>query len=316
MSIVAITGVSGYIGTRLLHQLEDDPEVQKIVGIDVKTPQGDFNKLEFHRLDVRDPRIFELLKSKKVKEVIHLAFIVNPLHDDALMHDIDVRGSKNVLDATAACEAEHLIVASSTSAFGAFPDNPEFLTENDPPRRQPNYTYASDKYEVEKLIERFKEENPNIGVAVVRPCIVYGPNVDNYLSRFLLRLPFLPTTAKAMPEMQFVHEDDVATVFRKIYDQKKVGFFHAIGEGVIGVEEISKLLGKRIINFPEKLIYPAIDILWKLHAPLIEGPSGMIDFIRYRWVASDHLTREALNHQPQYSSREVVEIMIKTHKKR
>ncbi len=316
MSIVAVTGASGYIGTRLLHQLEADPEVQKIVGVDVKSPRGEFSKLEFHRLDVRDPRIFELFQSKGVKEVIHLAFIVNPLHDDALMHDIDVRGSKNVLDATAACEAEHLIVASSTSAFGAFPDNPDFLTENHPPRRQPNYTYASDKYEVEKLIEQFKVANPEIGVAVVRPCIVYGPNVDNYLSRFLLRLPFIPTTANALPEMQFVHEDDVALVFRKIYDQKSVGFFHAIGEGVVSVEEISRLLGKRIINFPEKLIYPAIDILWKLHAPLIEGPSGMIDFIRYRWVASDHLTREALNHQPRYSSREVLEIMVETHKKK
>jgi UDP-glucose 4-epimerase len=98
--------------------------------------------------------------------VIHLAFILNPLHDEQLMHDVDVRGSKNVLDATAACEAEHLVVASSTSAFGAFPDNPPFLSEADPLGREPNYTCTSDKYEVEELIKGFREDHPEIKVAV------------------------------------------------------------------------------------------------------------------------------------------------------
>jgi UDP-glucose 4-epimerase len=316
MSTIALTGSSGFIGTRLLTQLENDPEVEKIIGIDLKPGRNRSPKLESHRMDVRDPGLEELFRSRGADVVIHLAFIVNPLHDAALMHDIDVSGARNVLQATRACAAGHLIMASSTTAFGAFPDNPDYLKESDAPRRRGNNTYADDKYEVEGLVREFKERNRDVKVAVVRPCIVFGPSVDNYISRFLLRLPVIPTVAGTRPEMQFVHEDDAATVFRKVFDLKAEGYFHAIGEGVIGLEEIARLAGKRIVDLPARLAYPAVDLLWKVHAPFIEGPSSILDFIRYRWLASDEDTRRALDHQPRYSSREVLADMIKKHRKR
>jgi|YelNatPaOPRAMG01_1025707.scaffolds.fasta_scaffold12678_5 UDP-glucose 4-epimerase len=314
MSVVAVTGCSGYIGSRLLHFMDRSDKVEKILGIDLNPPRYQSPKLDFQRLDVRDPRLTNLFVLNEVQTVVHLAFIVNPLHDDRLMHDIDVNGTRNVLAATAACGARHLIIASSSSAFGAFPDNPEWLTEKDHPRRMPNYTYASDKYEVEMICRLFKDDHPEVKMALVRPCIVYGPNVDNYLSRFIIRLPFFPVVGNERPEMQFVHEDDTAEVFMRVLELEAEGFFHACGEGTINVEEIAQLAGKRLIPLPPAIAYPAIDLLWKLRAPLIEGPSGMLDFIRYRWTISDALTREALGLGPRMSSREVVKLMIETHR--
>jgi len=315
MGIVAVTGSSGYIGTRLLRQMEEDPSIEGVVGIDLKPPGEAFGKLDFHRMDVRDAGLARLFREKGVGAVVHLAFVLNPIHDTALMHDIDVGGAGNVLEAARACGAEHVIVASSSSAFGAFPDNPDFLGEDSPPRRRGNFTYADDKCEVEWMLRRFVRENPRTRVAVVRPCIVYGPNVDNYLSRFLLRLPFIPAISGCRPDMQFVHEDDAAAVFMEVYRRGAEGYFHACGEGTVNVEEIARIAGKRILPLPAGLAYPAVDLLWKLRFPLIEGPSGMLDFIRYRWVISDRHTREALGIRPRYSSRDVVGIMVETHKK-
>ncbi|MBC7253812.1 MAG: NAD-dependent epimerase/dehydratase family protein [Actinobacteria bacterium] len=314
MSVVAVTGCSGYIGSRLLHFMDRSDKVEKILGIDLNPPRYQSPKMDFQRLDVRDPRLTNLFVLNEVQTVVHLAFIVNPLHDDRLMHDIDVNGTRNVLAATAACGARHLVIASSSSAFGAFPDNPEWLTEKDHPRRMPNYTYASDKYEVEMICRLFKDDHPEVKMALVRPCIVYGPNVDNYLSRFIIRLPFFPAVGDERPEMQFVHEDDTAEVFMRVLELEAEGFFHACGEGTINVEEIAELAGKRLIPLPPAIAYPVIDLLWKLRAPLIEGPSGMLDFIRYRWTISDALTREALELGPRMSSREVVKLMIETHR--
>ncbi|MDI6832213.1 MAG: hypothetical protein QME88_12910, partial [Actinomycetota bacterium] len=79
-------------------------------------------------------------------------------------------------------------------------------------------------------------------------------------------------------------------------------------------EEIARMAGKPVIPVPAKVAYPVIDLLWKLHAPLIEGPSGMLDFIRYRWTASDELTREALGLGPRMHSRDVVRLMLETHR--
>ncbi len=315
MGIVAVTGSSGYIGTRLLQRMEEDPSVERVVGIDLKPPSRPFSKLEFHRMDVRDPGLADLFRRSRADTVVHLAFVLNPIHDTALMHDIDVGGARNVLAAAAACGAEQLVVASSSSAFGAFPDNPPFLTEEHPPRRRGNFTYADDKCEVEWLLGDFMREHPEVRVAVVRPCIVYGPNVDNYLSRFILRLPFLPAISRCRPDMQFVHEDDAAAVFLEALRRGAHGFFHACGEGTVNVEEIADIAGKRLLPLPARLAYPAVDLLWKMRFPLIEGPSGMLDFIRYRWVISDEITRRELGVSPRYTSSEVVRIMVETHRK-
>ncbi len=313
MSVVAITGCSGYIGSRLLRFMDGSEKVSRIIGVDLNPPRHSTPKMDFHRLDVRDPSIINLFTLNDVTTVVHLAYVFNPLHDDDLEYDIDVNGTRNVLAATAACVAKHFVAASSTTAFGALPDNPDWLSENDPPRRQRSFLYASNKYENELIIRIFKRENPHVKVAVVRPCIVCGPNVDNFVSRFIIRLPFFPGVGGARPEMQFVHEDDTAEVFMRILEKEAEGYFHACGEGTINVEEIARMAGKPTVPFPAWLIYPAMDLLWKLRAPLIEGPSGMLDFIRYRWTASDELTREALGLGPRMHSRDVVRLMLETH---
>ena len=144
MSVVAVTGCSGYIGSRLLRFLDESGKVSRVIGLDLKEGPGGYSKLRFHHLDVRDSSLAGLFERERVDAVVHLAFILNPLHDTALMHDIDVNGARNVMAAAAACGARHLVVASSTSAFGAFPDNPEWLTEDDGPRLMSGYVYAAD----------------------------------------------------------------------------------------------------------------------------------------------------------------------------
>lgn len=310
MSVVAVTGCSGYIGSRLLVFMEADDGVSKVVGVDVSPPREPSSKLDFYRMDVRDRALSRLFVEKGVQKVVHLAFMLNPIHDESLMHDIDVGGTANTLAASAACRARHLVVASSTSAFGARPGNPEWLTEEHPPWRQPNFTYASDKFEVESLLRSFTEDHPETMVAVIRPCIVFGEHVNNYISNLIFDLPVFPAVGSERPEMQFVHEDDVAEVFMKILEKEASGFFHAVGEGTINLATLPHMAGKRIIGFPPRVLYPAVDFLWKVHAPRINCPSGFIDFVRYRWTASDDRTREALGLGPRRSSEDAVRSML------
>ena len=50
--VVAVTGVSGFLGQRLLPLLDASPHVDRIVGLDVREPARRARKLEFHRVDV------------------------------------------------------------------------------------------------------------------------------------------------------------------------------------------------------------------------------------------------------------------------
>ncbi len=173
-----------------------------------------------------------------------------------------------------------------------------------------NFSYAADKFEIEMAARIFREENPGVKTAVVRPCAVYGPGVDNYFSFLLQRLPVVPDIGGGDPAMQFVHEDDVAATFLAVIERRAEGFFHAAGEGVVSLGEIAEMAGKRKVRLPAALVYPAVDLLWKLRLPLVKGPSGMIDFMRYRCIVTDELTRAELGLEPRRSSREVVRLML------
>ncbi len=312
MKTVALTGAAGYLGQKILQRLSLDNSVKKIVAIDTKqiSATETTDKLFFYQIDVRSPEVIELCKEQGVNNIIHLAFVVDPIRDVKTMHSINLDGTANILKAAAECTVNQIIIASSTSAFGAFPDNPPLLDEETPVREHSGYVYAADKYAVEGTIKNFAGEHKQIKVAMVRPCIIYGPGVDNYLSRFVLNWPFLLQISANRPQMQFVHENDVAEVFMKVFEMEAEGVFHAVGEGLVSTKEIAAMAGIRVLALPPWLAYPLIDLLYLIHFPGVEAPSAMLDFIRYRWTVSDKRTREMLDHKPLYSSKEVIQILI------
>jgi UDP-glucose 4-epimerase len=313
MSVVAITGCSGYIGMRLMQSMDDDDSISSIIGVDVKPPARHFKKLDFHSMEIRNPELANLFIEKGVNKVIHLAFILNTIHDEALMHAINVGGAKNAMAAAVACHARHLVVASSTTVFLNPSAAPRWSREDAPPDSRSALTYIKDKLAVELLVRNFKEAHPGIKVAVVRPSIVYGPNVNNYISRYFTRMPVILTVGRERPDMQFVHEDDVAEVFREVVRQEAEGYFHAVGADTVNLAHVARMYGKRIVGLPEWVVFPLVDLLWKIHFPLIEGPSAALDGIRYPWVVSGEQTRQVLGLGQRRSGEEVVRCMLDGH---
>src|SRR5215813_9432252 len=123
MALYAITGAAGYLGTRMTrHLLDADPE-NRVIGFDVKPSGVADPRFELHTVDVRDRRLGDLLAGRDVRSLLHFAFVVDPFYDEAEMHDIDVRGTRNVLEAALVAGVPHVVATSSTSAYGALPDN-------------------------------------------------------------------------------------------------------------------------------------------------------------------------------------------------
>jgi nucleoside-diphosphate-sugar epimerase len=95
-----ITGGSGYIGSRLVESLAACEEAELVVNLDLHPPARAPQKSIFVKGDVRDhTELQKILERDGIDCLIHLAFIVNPLHDEKLMYDIDVNGTKAVLRA-------------------------------------------------------------------------------------------------------------------------------------------------------------------------------------------------------------------------
>jgi UDP-glucose 4-epimerase len=305
-----ITGGSGYIGSRLVDHLAGREETDAIVVADLRPPAAFRPKTTFAQLDVRDKQgVRELLAREQPDCVVHLAFLLNPIHDEAAMYDVDVNGTQNVLEAASATGVGQMLVTSSTTAYGAFADNPVPLTEDDAVRGAPAFSYARDKAESDRLCQLWALEHPERVMTIVRPCIVFGPDVDNYIVRLWLKQPFRAELGLGDPPLQFVHVDDVAEALILLLEGRHAGAFNVAADGYISVVEASDLIGLKARRMPYKVFKRLAAALWA--ARLSEAPAGQLEFVIHPWVASNEKLKKTTGWQPRWTSREVFELTMK-----
>lgn len=311
MKNVLITGVSGYLGTRLVEALSLDETIGTIVGIDIAPPREKPDKLVFFQKDIRAGDLGEIFRDHRVDTVLHLAFVVQPIHDLERMHDIDVNGTRNILEHARDCGAGHVMVTSSTLAYGAHPDNPEELRETDPLRGNRSYPYGHNKALVDRMIQRFAEENDTMVVTILRPCTVFGPSVDNYVSRMLFR-PMTVGLLGRNPRIQLIHEDDFVTACLLAMRKKRGGAFNIAGDGTLTTDEVAAIVGTRVIKLPAWLLRPVLEVLWRLRVPGVEVNHGYLDYAGHPFVATARKAKTELGFSPLYTTRETLEVTIRS----
>jgi nucleoside-diphosphate-sugar epimerase len=279
---VAVTGASGYVGSRLIASLAADDRVDRILGFDTKRPAGILpRKLVFDELDVRSPAL--TTRFEGVDVVIHLAFVMDPIKDETEMRDINVNGSQNVFRCAGKAGVPKLIYTSSATVYGAHPDNDVPLTEDSPLRANLDFSYPAHKLEVEYVAQEVREEFPDLKMIVFRPAIVFGPHVDNAWSH-LMEMPILFGVQGYRPAMQFIHEDDVVAALQFAVWADLEGAFNLAPEGWLEYDEILEVVGRRRFDLPEPLAFSMADRMWDLR--LGEAPAGMLHYVMHPWLLS------------------------------
>jgi len=307
MKNIFITGISGYLGTRLIKTLKKRDDINDIVGIDVISPAAnDDIRVTFYPKDIRDTNIESLLKEHRIDTLFHLAFVVRPIHNLKQMRDIDINGTQNILKSALAAGVKHLIAVSSTLAYGAHPDNSEELSEDDPLRGNKRFPYGYYKALTDNMIRQFHQSHPEMTVTILRPCTVFGPNIDNYVSRMMF-LPITTTIKGYNPHVQFVHEDDFVDACLVAMEKNIPGAFNISGDGAITIADIANKLQTTVIPLPAWILYPLLEILWKAHFPRIEVNRGYLDYIRYPFIVSNQRAKKDLGFSPRYTSIQTLE---------
>lgn len=307
-----ITGGSGYIGGRLIDELSERDETEKIVIVDVNAPKRHWAKTEFVKGDVRDGAATrELLEREEIDALVHLAFILNPIRDEAMMYDVDVNGAQATLKAAADAGTQQVLVTTSGVAYGAFPDNPKPIAEDWPVRGVPDFSYARDKTEADRLCQLWAAEHPDRVMTIVRPCIVFGPNVDNYIVRSFENNPFVPLLDGVDEEFQLAHEDDVVSALIALLDGKHGGAFNVAGDGLMTWGRAAQLIDKKTRQVSLKNMKRFANTMWKLRVPRTEAPAGNLDFLRYPWVLSTEKLKAETGWAPKYDTLETFKITMR-----
>jgi UDP-glucose 4-epimerase len=278
---VAITGASGCLAGRLIGALCEDDAIARVLGFDVRTPAVRHEKFVFDEIDVRNPALQARLEGVDV--VVHLAFIMDPIKDEAQMRDVNVSGSQNLFRCAGRAGAKKIVYPSSGVAYGAHPDNDLPLTEDSPLRANLDFSYAAHKLEVEYVVKEFRVEFPDTRVVVFRLGIVLGPHVDNAWSH-VLEMPVIFGVKGCSPPFQFVHEDDVAAALKFAVFNDLDDAYNLVPDDWMSTEQVLEEIGRRRVEIPEAAAFAVAGRMWKLG--LAEAPAGMLNYMMHPWVMS------------------------------
>ena len=304
MKNIAITGISGYIGTSLFRHLDGIDGVQRIIGIDIKPPGFESAKLRFYAHDILTP-FGDLFVDNEVDTAIHLAFVLKPTRNRTLARQIDHEGTINFLQACQQASVRQIVYLSSHTVYGAHSDNPVSLTEDSPSRPLPDFQYSWDKAQAEKILHEFSESVRNTTLSILRSCPVIGPEAAGSVPTLMFELPFMIGVAGYDPLMQFVHEDDLARLIGFMLTWEKGGVFNVAGDGNIMYSEAAKLAKKRMLKLPGRLLDIFLSISWAMHLQSSSPASGL-KFIKYPPVVNTEKLKKETGFRFQYSTKEAL----------
>lgn len=305
-SSILITGSGGYIGRQLSERLRHHFPV---VGIDICPPEHDGQ----FQCDIRDPELANLLASHKVSHVVHLASVLEASGDEQRDYDIDVNGTRNVVECCLRAGVSHLTVTSSGAAYGYHADNPAWLDENDPLRGNDEFAYARHKRLVEEYLAEQRRQHPELAQLVLRPGTVLGRNTRNQITQLFEKTRLLAIRGSDSPFV-FIWDEDLLAIIEKGLLDSRSGTYNLAGDGALTIDEVARRLGKPLLRLPASVITAALSLGHRLG--LSRYRPEQVNFLRYRPVLSNRRLKDEFGYQPQLSSAEVLELFIEHAKAR
>jgi UDP-glucose 4-epimerase len=305
--VIAVTGAAGFLGRGLIHSLEADPRVRRIVAIDVQPAASATAKTRAYDLDLTAPaaeaRLAEILSAEHVEALAHLAFLPAPSQATAWAHELESLGTMHVAVAVRQAKVRKLVHWSLTWLYGAHPSNPNFLSESHPLRAPRSEPFFLDKVEAEEQVRKLAQPPSETTVTILRTAPIVGPTAPTVATRYLSR-KLVPTMMGFDPMVQLLHEADAVAAFHAALAREAPGTFNIVGRGVLPLSAAIRIAGRVAVPVPHPVAEIFTSIGWM--AQLVEAPAGFLRYLRFLCVADGARAKEGLGFEPTYTSREAL----------
>jgi nucleoside-diphosphate-sugar epimerase len=318
---VAVTGPTGEIEIAAVTALERDPAVERIIGM-ARRPFDPsaygWTKTTYRQGDILDRDAVDALVAD-ADVVVHLAFIIMGSREESAR--INLAGTRNVFEATAAAERpRRLVYTSSVAAYGYHSDNPVPLTEDVPPRGSAEHYYSEQKAACEAVLAEVTAGS-SLEVFILRPCIVAGPDAKALADAMpwnQLPAPVrvatraLPILKPVVPDpgypLQLVHHDDVASAIAlAATSPAPPGAYNIAGDGVVTVSDVATALGGRPVRVPAQAASAASAVIAK--APFVPSVLEWLHTARTSMVMDTGKAKSELGWRPTYTSAQTLQAL-------
>jgi nucleoside-diphosphate-sugar epimerase len=309
---IAITGSSGLCGRALVRAIRGRFPEAKTLGFDLNPPSSDPPD-EFVQGSIVDADLNSILRRFAADTVVHLAYMVEPSRDRARMREVNITGTERILAAVVAAGVPRVVVSSSATVYGPWPEHAVPCTEEVPLRPPPRFTYAAHKGEVEAMLTTFAAARPEIAVAWTRPAIVCGRGEKNFLSDIFLTVPFMVLPGGRDTPLQFVHADDLADAMLAILAAVGRGPFNVSPSDALTQRDLAAMMGIAAVPMPTWLVSAAAGIWWTLRLPWVQTPPGLTDYLSHPWLIDSSRLVSDCDFSFRYSCREAFATLMPPH---
>jgi UDP-glucose 4-epimerase len=309
---VVIVGATGNIGTSLLRSLAEEDKVESILGLARRVPSLSMPKVEWASADVTSDELVPHLEGADA--VVSLHWLIQPSRDLNKQWMVNVEGNSRLMRAVKVAGVPVLAYSSSVGVYSPGPKD-RAVDESWPRDGVPTSYYARHKAEVERRLDHFEAENPDVRVVRIRPALVFKKEATQGIRR-LFGGPFVPTILarpsliNLIPEMedlrgQVVHSYDVGDAFRLVLVKDNVrGAFNVAAEPVLDAHEVGRILNARPLPVPSGAIRAGVELSWRLRLQPVTP--GWLDMALNIPVMDTARARTELGWTPQRSAEDAL----------
>ena len=308
--IILVTGAARFLGGLMAEQLATEPEVKRVIGVDVVGPERPLEGVEFVRADIRSPVIARVMDQAQVDTVVHMGVISTPQQAGgrSTMKDINVIGTMQLL---AACQGTpsvtSVVLKSTAGVYGSGPKNPARYAEDTEPAHAPRSGWPKDCAEVEAYVRGYGRRRPDAGITILRFANIVGPRMRTGLTGYFT-LPVIPTVLGFDARLQFVHEDDALDITRRAALARVRGTFNIAGPGVMTLAQAVRRTGHPWLAVPA----PIFASVGRGLARTSEADFSVeqVRFLTYGRVLDTAKVEHAFDWRPRYSTTEAFEAFM------
>jgi UDP-glucose 4-epimerase len=309
---VVVVGATGNLGTSVLRSLENEESVESVLGLARRLPDLTVPKVEWASADVVSDDLVPHFRGADA--VVLLAWLIQPSRNLTKQWMVNVEGSTRVARAAKEAGVPSLVYASSVGAYSAGPKDRR-VDESWPTGGVPSSYYGRHKAEVERRLDRFEAEAPEVRVVRMRPGLVFKKEAAEGIRR-LFAGPFFPSVLanpaliNIVPDIenlrsQVVHSYDVGEAFRLgIVNGDARGAFNLAAEPVLDAGEIGRILNARPVPMSAGIARAGAGISWALRLQPV--PPGWLDLSRNVPIMDTSKARTELGWTPQFSADEAL----------
>jgi UDP-glucose 4-epimerase len=300
---VLVSGMGGDLGSRVAAQLETEPWVGELSGLDADPPRRRLQRATFHLVRPHEhERIVDTVTAFDPHVVVHVA-VWEPFSraTPSRARQFTDEAATSILGAAAECRSlESIVVRSGIEIYGRAHGAPTRPDESAP--IDPTCEYGRMLATLEQTADAIGRR---IGVTVsaIRMGTVLGPHVPSPLGR-VLNLPAVPFSVLADPPFAVVEDVEVARAFVAAARERLAEPVNVVANGAITVLQAARR-GKRI---PIPLVGPewaiAKVICGLLGAPV---PDHVVETFHRGRLADNSRMGDLLGFTPATTTVEVVD---------